>query len=166
VSRTQVGAQPARFWRPAAGFTLQRQGATWRVLGVNLWLSVAFASTAEGAALAACTAAEPPAGAPLRPTVFKGNILRACGLTGTYEYSWSDTDTYALTGPARWELFGSTWRVTREATLKVAAANIPGVDGAQDFVCSDAEHTGFTLLVDALTGEVLRYTPGIRCVVC
>ena len=112
-----------------------------------------------------------PDDATVRSTTFTGLRLRFCAEVGSYSYRPSPGDVVTWEGESWWEpgTFASNalptqWRVVRQAKLVVHPDNFwPSINEAD---CNCAGRVGFTLVVDAVTGVVVRYQPGLGCVVC
>jgi len=169
ITRAHVAGRPARFWRPLATVNTQRQAGHWWTAALTLWPTVAFATAGDVEHLAACTVnrAPPP---PESLADFHGYRFTACGMDGAYVYTPQETDTVAWAraqgrpDEIRWEVIGGRWRLVRPATYTIAPPNYWRDIGHADCICHDV--AGYELLLDAVTGERLRYTPGINCVVC
>ena len=173
VLRARVGAVAARFARPAATLSMQREAGGWRIFSLVVWPSVALAGGGEAAALAACTREAPPDERALRAHRFEGLRFRGCAETGTYGYTPQVLDQVAWQAPVTWEALDDAgtwrgrptrWRIIRPATLTIARENYFSAIEEADCMCGD--RAGWQLVVDTVTGAVVRYTPGINCVVC
>lgn len=173
ILRSQVGGTAARFARPAASASLQREATGWQLSSLVIWPSVALATPAEVAALAGCSSDTPPAETAVRAHRFEGLRFRGCGMVGTYAYTPATGDVIAWKSPVTWEALDDAgtwrgaptrWRISRPATLTIAPANYWSDINEADCMCGDS--AGYELTVDIVTGVVLRYRPGINCVVC
>ncbi|MCC6993002.1 MAG: hypothetical protein IT370_00095 [Deltaproteobacteria bacterium] len=173
VLRSQVGGTATRFARPAVSASLQREATGWQLVSLVIWPSVSLATPAEVAALAACSTDTPPAEDAVRAHRFEGLRFRGCGMVGSYAYTPATGDVVDWRSPVTWEALDDAgtwrgaptrWRLSRPATLTIAPANyFPDIAEA-DCLCGDS--AGYELTVDIVTGVVLRYRPGINCVVC
>jgi hypothetical protein len=165
IARAAVGATPARLWRPLASLQLsKRADGTWEVRALAMWASTALLAEAEARALADCSPSVPPPVAPILATTFEGLTMHACAIVGDYAYQPGPADAIAHAEDLDWIVSGDTWRVRRAATLTIAEEHYwPDIGGA-DCYCHDV--AGFELSLDASSGEVLDYRPGLNCVVC
>ena len=173
IDRVEIDGQPMRFIEPAATATILGTPNNWQILHVKISSSIAWATTAEIAALEGCAPAEPPLEITLRGATYRG-VLRAadCSSNGDYAYvpaaadavEWGDTGLGALD---RWGGYGQDavrWHVQRPAVLRLdATSTFPGIERS-DATCGGV--TGFALVIEAIDGGVLRYTPGIDCPRC
>lgn len=147
----------------------------WRILSLTLQPDVFFAEEQDALTLRACTPAGPPTEEQIRADTFHGLYLSYCAPVGSYQYqprAGDRVDWVSPWGPGiLWTTSGTavdgyhSWLAERGAHLVIASANFwEGIYGA-DCYC-DAAHVGFTLTVNAITGEVLRYVAGVDCAVC
>jgi hypothetical protein len=136
---------------------------------VRLFLPVVYATAADAKMQNLCSPAAPPAEDSIRAQVFTGLEMVQCATVGAYQYTSNSQDAIAWAGDVRWTIGEDavmSWVPVRKATLQIHPSNYwEGIQKA-DCYCHDEEHTGFTLEVHAITGEVLQVTPGINCVVC
>ncbi len=173
ILRSQVGGTQARFARPAVSASLQREASGWQLSSLVIWPSVSLATPAEVAALAGCSTDAPPADTAVRAHRFEGLRFRGCGMVGTYSYTPATGDVIDWKSPVTWEALDDAgswrgaptrWRISRPATLTIAPANYWTDINEADCMCGSS--AGYELTVDIVTGVVLRYRPGINCVVC
>lgn len=170
-SRRRIGAEPTAFFRPAFTASLNQGSAGWRISSVTVYPSVAFATRVTRDGLARCTGASPPDDTTVRSTTFTGLRLRFCAEVGSYSYRTNPGDVVTWEGASWWEpgtfatnALPTQWRVVRQAKLVVHPDHFwPSINEAD---CNCAGRVGFTLVVDAVTGVVVRYQPGLGCVVC
>ncbi|MCP4446359.1 MAG: hypothetical protein GY811_13590 [Myxococcales bacterium] len=101
--------------------------------------------------------------------------MRACALVGDYEYQPNASDVVTFSESLDWIALsdeateGGTltqWRTRRTATLEIDASNHWSTIQEADFFCGYDHEIGFEIEVDATSGEVFSFRPGINCVVC
>lgn len=136
---------------------------------VRLFLPVVYATATDAKMQNRCSPATPPAEDSVRAHAYTGLEMVQCATVGAYQYTPDDQDVITWAGEVVWTIGEDTvmsWVPLRKATLQIHPTNY--WDGIQkaDCYCHDEDHTGFTLEVHAITGEVLKVTPGINCVVC
>lgn len=177
--RKRIGATPLGDV-PLEAFhvTVQANGAVWRVGGLTVNPPVFFANEDDARVHVRCAPKEPPPATKVREETFRGVELEGCIQVGTYEYRSNASDEVRF-GPAPWgegSLWtiggtksgdgGLTWLPQRGAQLMIAKSNYWPRIGYADCYCHGETSTGFTLIVNAITGQILRYTPAVNCVVC
>jgi len=165
IMRPRVGDVATALFRPVASAQLSRDGGgQWAVLSFTVWASTALLDEETAAALARCSPAEPPPLDAIRQTELEGLTMSWCAVVGDYSYRPDATDVVEFDEGIEWVAVAGEWKVRRHARLFVAEQNYwPDIAGA-DCWCDDV--AGFELEVDANTGEILEYRPGINCVVC
>jgi len=143
----------------------------WEYNALQLYPAVLFATKTDAERLAQCSDNAEPSPTDLAlSNTYRGAELNACEPIGEYEYTASPSDEATIETTVRWESANLqndsarySWVSFRKGTLLVNPANYwERVDYA-DCTCHGV---GFEIFVQPLTGEVLRYTPGINCVVC
>jgi hypothetical protein len=171
VFRRRVGAITAPFFRPALDMHVVDDGA---ISSIAIRTSVLFARSEDATRLAACSPAAPPdAALRARTTTFEGLELVGCGPSGEYAYTLAPEDTVEWEGDVFWEAIVMRasspvplrWRPWRAARITIDPANYWPTIGRADCFCPETG-AGFEALIDASTGEVISYTPGLDCVVC
>lgn len=172
-ARVRVAGRETRFWSPALTLLVLREAGSWRLRSITVRSSEAFATTAEVDALRACTPGQPPAEDGIRAEVFTGHRFRGCAMTGMYTYNVHPTDSITWKPGVTWQVRDEDgrvtwkpmrWRILQSATLTIDPANYWDTINEADCLCGD--RAGYELEVDVISGEVVRYTPGINCVVC
>jgi hypothetical protein len=171
--RARIGSEATLFYRPAVVATLNKFGAVWQLFSVHLIPSMLLATETEAKALRRCTPNQAPPRNGTLAKKFTGSIMNGCAREdGRYKYTPDAQDTIEILTDPIWQTneesgpspFPTKWLVTREATLTVNPANYwPDVAKAD---CSCGNKVGFTLVIDARTGNVVSYEPAINCVRC
>lgn len=171
IGATKLGDVPLE----ALTASVQANGPVWRISSLTITPAILFASEADAKVHARCAPPATPPDAAIRALTFRGLELEHCAEVGSYEYSPRADDPIQWRG-APWgdgvlwtvgERGGALeWVPQRGARLSIAKPNYWDRIGYADCYCHDEKSTGFTLIVHALTGAVLRYTPAINCVVC
>lgn len=173
IERMKVDDRPARFIDPVVTARLAGNPSNWQIHTVEISSSVAWATPAEIAALEACAPVEPPTDAAIRRSTLRGRLRPDCTWGEEYEYvpaavdaiEWSAETKYgALDRWGGYEQDAVRWRVQRPALLRLDdTSTFPGIEVA-DATCGGV--TGYRIVSEALTGEILRSTPGIDCSRC
>ena len=180
-ARAVVDGIETRFFRPGLVVTVEESGGVWRLNSFNFFVSVAYATPAEVAQLAACTPDAPPDLAKILASMFDGVYIDNCRsstVSGEYTYVANSSDAVEWTDPP-WNdpptWLGSLgapgdgddairWGITRPARFVIDPANFwPEIESA-DCYCDGT--AGYTLVVDAVDGTTLQYTPGLDCPAC
>lgn len=169
VFRRRVGAIAAPFFRPAFDMHVLDDGS---IFSIAINTAIVYASDTDAMRLAACSPASPPEAAlRARPAVFTGLEFVGCGPSGEYSYTLAPEDRVEWEGEIVWDaLFdrmtgARSWHPRRNARITIDPANYwPTIDRADCF-CPE-RGAGFEAQIDASTGELLDYTPGLDCVVC
>ena len=164
------GDYPTR-WVEGGGIQLiiEKTADGWDLRDARLTPATALATRADAELLAAC---EPPLPGPedlLRQFTYTGLEFSACEPLREYSYVPAAGDSTRWVpglGFALGELIDgrSRWHAFVEVELTIAEENYWPTIAYADCVCDDG--AGFTLRVDAVTGDVLRFRPGLGCVVC
>jgi hypothetical protein len=158
-------------WVEGGALTLfvSKDASGWTLTDVQLVPTTALATRADAELLAGCMPDTKPE-ATLRTHSYGGAVFDGqCNPASSYTYVPHDGDattwlpglgfavSEVVDGRARWRAFSSV-------ELEIAPANyFPSIE-LSDCYCEGV--AGFTLRVDAVTGEVLRVQPAIRCAVC
>lgn len=148
---------------------LVKRADGWWLREAQVSPAVALATAVDAERLAGCQPPRPGPEEALRAMTYHGLELEGCAVVGEYTYQpreddttrWPDELTFVLGG----QLDGrAEWRALAPVELTVAEANWwPRVEYS-DAICDGV--VGFTLRVDAVTGEVIVVSPAINCVVC
>ncbi len=165
IGRSRVGATEARFFLPLAGLALSRVGsAPWGVASVQVWASTARMDSSSASTLVACTPNEMPPPEPARAQLYAGLNMVQCSVVGSYEYLPNELDEVSFDAGVDWIVRDSRWVVRRRGSVLIGPDNYwPDIEQA-DCYCNDI--AGFDIEVDATTGELLEWVPGVLCVVC
>jgi hypothetical protein len=169
VFRRRVGAIAAPFFRPAFDMHVLDDGS---IFSIAINTAIVYASPEDAMRLAACSPPTPPdAALRARPAVFTGLEFVGCGPSGEYSYTLAPEDRVEWEGDIVWEALRdrmtgtTTWHPRRDARITIDPANYwPTIDRADCF-CPE-RGAGFEAQIDASTGAILSYTPGLDCVVC
>ena len=164
IARAKVGATPTRLFRPLASVHLSQSAGDWSARSFTVWASTALMAEPEAIALSECSSQDPPPKDAVLQADYQGLVMRQCAVEGAYSYRPNESDVVEFFDGIEWVVDGESWRARRRARLFVAAQNYwDGIEGADCF-CDGV--VGFELQVDATSGIVLEYRPGISCVVC
>jgi hypothetical protein len=149
---------------------IKKNGTGWRIFSLTIEPSIVFASRDDATAQLRCTPSAAPAETAIRSYNYSGVDFAYCVPTGSYSYTPKPNDPIVWRKELTWLLGGaatySRWVARRTAELHIAKANWWPEIGKADCFCDDEDHTGFTVVVDALSGAVVRVTAGIWCAVC
>ena len=149
----------------------------WRIQTASLRPFAVFATREDAVLQRDCTPSGPPPEAPLRAHTFDGRELTYCSPDGEYHYTPNSLDRIV------WLAEGTVWLGTRRTTsepsersvwvpsrrleLTIDPSNYWERIAHADCYCPGGRgDAGFTVVVHALTGDLLRWWPGINCVVC
>lgn len=169
VFRRRVGSIAAPFFRPAFDMHVLDDGS---IFSIAINTAIVYASDADAMRLSACSPASPPdAALRARATVFTGLEFVGCGPSGEYSYTLAPEDRVEWEGDVVWEALRdrttgtTTWHPRRDARITIDPANYWPTINRSDCFCPE-RGAGFEARIDASTGAVLDYTPGLDCVVC
>jgi len=173
--RRQIGGTPfvpGTAGREAFRMIFESNGNVWRILALSIEPALIFASGEDAVKLVECTPAGPPSETAIFSSTFRGIEFDGCEPVGQYQYSPQTSDQITWDdAPPQWQLGDvvnghASWVPHKNAELAIASSNYWERIQYADCYCAEHAPPGFTLVVHALTGEVLRYFPGVGCVVC
>jgi hypothetical protein len=172
--RTSGAAGTPGWELPGLAASVETLPDGWRIQLAILQPVVLFATVEDAALQRDCTPDAPPSEAPVRAYTFTGIEMEACAPVGEYEYTPDERDAIAwLPEGVLWPgtvrttsepSERSVWLPRRRLELTIDPSNYWERIPYCDCLCHDG--AGFTVVVHALTGEILDWWPGVRCVVC
>lgn len=141
----------------------QRMPGEWSISSISVDGALALATPAQLANMAACTPMNPMPALASSATL-TGSMMVGCAEVGRYSYSPNANDAVTWLPEQGWEVVNQRWTWVRSATLVLNASNYWADINQADCRCPG--EVGFRIDVDGFSGELVRYQPGISCVVC